>query len=134
MIWKYYYFVFFVGCLFKEFSENVYNEVKRLKENVQEEPCLSESVQEEAHQSSEASSESELENSNTFDIDEGVDLDKTNDCDEEIQKLFSGKNVSYTFIYIEILKCKLNICFLCKTRVIALRTIEMYISVPFGHL
>lgn len=85
---------FVVGCLFKEFSENVYTEVKRLKENVQEEPHPSESVQEEPRPSSDASSESELENS-TFDIDEGVDLDKTNDCDEEIQKLFSGKNVRY---------------------------------------
>lgn len=62
----------------------MYNEVKRLKENVQDEP----------RPSSKASSESVYENSNAFDIDEGVDLDKSNDCDEEIQKLFSGKNVS----------------------------------------
>lgn len=92
----------------------MYNEVKRLKENVQEEPHPSESVQEEPQPSSEASSESELENS--FDIDEGVDLDKTNDCDEEIQKLFSGKNVSL-----------MSINLLCKTIVIALKkNVEVY--------
>lgn len=87
----------------------MYNEVQRLKENVQKEPYPLESVQGEPHPSSEASSESELENS--FDIDEGVDLDKTNDCDEEIQKLFSGKNVSLISIYL-----------LCKTIVITLKT------------
>lgn len=99
----------------------MYNEVKRLKENVQEEPHPSESVQEEPQPSSEASSESELENS--FDIDEGVDLDKTNDCDDEIQKLFSGKNVSL-----------MSINLLCKTIIFALKKICKYISVPFCHL